>query len=372
MKMTGIVFSNVYDTSLGDLTMKRTVASLPFGGRYRLVDFVLSNMVNSNISSIGLITKYNYQSLMDHLGSGSEWDLSRKNASFYILPPFASGATNVYRGNLEALSNAVQFLQSIKPDYVVMCDTTIICNINYEKALESHVKSGADVTAIASRDLCAYETVDNDLILKKGDNGLAVDLSIGQNLGEGSLVGMGMFIMERKYLLSIINNYVSRGRYSFERDFLLSRFADDSVSLNVYEFKGPVLRNHSILSYFKNNFRIMDERIREDIFNPKSPIYTKVRDEAPTYYSESSSVNDSIIADGCKICGKLTNAVVFRDVTVDEGAKIKNSIIMQGTVIGKGAKIENAIIDKNVTITPGATLIGGASSPIIVHKGDTI
>ncbi|MBE7051945.1 MAG: glucose-1-phosphate adenylyltransferase subunit GlgD [Ruminococcaceae bacterium] len=372
MKMTGIIFSNVYDTSLGDLTMKRTVASLPFGGRYRLVDFVLSNMVNSGISSIGLITKYNYQSLMDHLGSGAEWDLSRKNANFYILPPFASGVTNVYRGNLEALSNAVQFLQSIKPDYVVMCDTTVICNINYKKALAAHVASGADVTVIASRDLRAYESVDSDLVLTKDESGKATDLAIGQDLGDDSLVGMGMFIVERKFLLSIINNYVSRGRYSFEKDFLLSRFADDSVNVNVYEFKGPVLRNHSILSYFKNNFRIMDEAIREDIFTTKAPIYTKVRDEAPAYYAESSSVSDSLVADGCVIKGKLENTVVFRDVTVDEGAKIKNAIIMQGTTIGRGAKIENAIIDKNVTISAGATLVGGSSSPIIVHKGDTI
>ena len=372
MKMTGIIFSNVYDTSLGDLTMKRTVASLPFGGRYRLVDFVLSNMVNSHISSIGLITKYNYQSLMDHLGSGAEWDLSRKNASFYILPPFASGVTNVYRGNLEALSNAVQFLQSNKPDYVVMCDTTVICNINYQKALASHIESGAAVTVIASRDLRAYESVDSDLMLNKDENGKATDLAIGQDLGDDSLVGMGMYIMERKFLLSVINNYVARGRYSFEKDFLLSRFADDSIDINVYEFKGPVLRNHSILSYFKNNFRIMDEEIRKDIFSSKAPIYTKVRDEAPTYYAESSSVNDSVIADGCVIKGKLENAVVFRDVTIEEGAKIKNAIIMQGAVIGKGAKIENAILDKDVTISDGATLIGGSSSPVIVHKGDTI
>jgi len=181
-----------------------------------------------------------------------------------------------------------------------------------------------------------------------------------------------MYIVERKFLLSVINNYVARGRYSFEKDFLLSRFADDSVDINVYEFKGPVLRNHSILSYFKNNFRIMDEAIREDIFSSKSPIYTKVRDEAPTYYADTSNVNDSVIADGCVIKGKLENTVVFRDVTIEEGAKIKNSIIMQGTVVGKGAKIENAILDKNVTISDGATLIGGSSSPVIVHKGDTI
>ncbi len=372
MKMTGIIFSNVYDTSLGDLTMHRTVASLPFGGRYRFVDFVLSNMVNSKISSIGLITKYNYQSLMDHLGSGLEWDLSRKNASFYILPPFASGITNVYRGNLEALSNAVKFLQSNKPDYVVMCDTTVICNIDYERVLKEHIKSGADVTVIANKEIAAYEADSTDLMLKTDSANRVVDLSIGQNLGEGTLTGMGMFIVERNYLISIINNYVSRGRYSFEKDFLLSQFTDGSIKINVHEFKGVVLRNHNILSYFKNNFRIMQEDIRSDIFNRNHPIYTKVRDEAPSFYSDSSSVSECLVADGCIINGKTEGSVLFRDVSVDEGASIKNSIIMQGTKVGKGAKIENAIIDKDVTITPGAVLIGGSSSPVIVRKGETI
>lgn len=372
MKMTGIILSNVYDAMLGDLTMRRTVASLPFAGRYRLVDFVLSNMVNSNISSIGLITKYNYQSLMDHLGSGAEWDLSHKNASFYILPPFVTGGTNIYRGNLEALSNAVMFLKANKPDYVVLCDTTVICNINYEKVLKSHIDSGADVTVVASSNIAAYESTDNDLVLKKDKTGKVTDLAIGQNLGSGSLIGMGMFIMEREYLIGIINNYVARGRYGFEKDFLIPRFIKDSIHINAYEFEGPVLRNHNILSYFKNSFRIMEESTRDAIFNSESPIYTKVRDEAPTYYSDSSDVKDGLIADGCVIKGKVDNAVVFRDVTIEEGAYIKNCVIMQGSVIGKGAKIENAILDKNVTITSGATLIGGTSSPIIVHKGDTI
>lgn len=372
MKMTGIIFSNVYDSALGDLTMHRTVASLPFGGRYRFVDFVLSNMVNSNISSIGLITKYNYQSLMDHLGSGLEWDLSRKNASFYILPPFASGITNVYRGNLEALSNAVKFLQSNKPDYVVMCDTTVICNIDFEKALESHINSGADVTVIANREINAHEAESTDLMLRTDENGMATDLAIGQHMGDSSLFGMGMFIMERNFLISIINNYVSRGRYSFEKDFLLSRFTEGDIKINVYKFEGAVLRNHNIVSYFKNNFKIMNEDIRTDIFKPNHPIYTKVRDEAPAFYSNSSKVSDCLIADGCTINGKVETSVIFRGVSVEEGAAIKNSVIMQGTIVGRGAKIENAIIDKDVTITPGAILIGGSSSPVIVHKGDTI
>jgi len=372
MKMTGIIFSNIYDASLGDLTKQRTVASLPFGGRYRLVDFQLSNMVNSNISKIGIITKYNYQSLMDHLGSGLEWDLNHKSTNLYILPPFVTGITNVYRGNLEALSNAVRFLQANKPDYVVMCDTSVICNIDFEAALEDHIKSRADVTAIASKDVEAYEKDGNDLHMKVDKTGEVCDLSIGRPIGDGDLTGMGMFIVERKFLINIINNYVSRGRYSFEKDFLLSSFNEGNIKINVYEFDGPVLRNHNILSYFKNNFKLMDEHVRASIFYKNSPIYTKVRDEAPTYYAEGCKVDDCLIADGCVIGGRLENSVLFRDVTVEEGAVVKNTVIMQGSVIGRGARIENAIIDKDATITSGAVIIGGSSAPMVIHKGETI
>jgi glucose-1-phosphate adenylyltransferase len=372
MTATGLIFSNIHDETIPELTQMRTMASVPFGCRYRLIDFPLSNLVNAGVSKVGIITKNNYQSLMDHLGSGAEWDLSRKNANFYILPPFALGITNVYRGNLDALSNAVRFLESTKPDYVVMCDTTVICNIDYERVLRSHIESGADVTVIANKELTAYEADSNDLMLKVDSDYMAVDLAIGQHLGEGTLVGMGMFIMERNFLISIINNYVSRGRYSFEKDFLLSRFTEGDIKINVHEFGGVVLRNHNIVSYFKNNFKVMKEEVRDDIFNRNHPIYTKVRDEAPSFYAETSRISDCLIADGCTVSGKVEGSVIFRDVTIDEGASIKNSVIMQGTTIGKGAKIENAIIDKDVTVTPGAVLIGGSSSPVIVHKGDTI
>jgi len=371
MKMTGIIFSNVYDTPMGELTKKRTVASMPFGGRYRFIDFVLSNMVNSNVSSIGVITKYNYQSLMDHLGGGSEWDLNRKDANLYILPPFATGVTNVYRGNLEALSNAISFLNATKPDYVVLCDTTVICNIDFSEALESHVKSGADVTAICNSSIEDYECDSNDLVVTAND-GIVKDLAIGYMLGEGSMVGMGMFIISRKMLINIINSYVSRGRYSFEKDYLLTSFVNKSIKINAYEFKGAVLRNHNIVSYFKNNFKLMKPEIQKDIFKRNALIRTKVRDEAPTFYHEGSEVSECLVADGCEIKGTVENSVLFRGVVVEEGACVRNSILMQGTHIGKECAINYAIMDKNVSVSDGTALTGAPLTPIIIHKGQEI
>ena len=371
MNMTGIIFSNIYDTPMGELTKKRTVASMPFGGRYRFIDFVLSNMVNSHVSSIGVITKYNYQSLMDHLGGGSEWDLNRKDANLYILPPFATGVTNIYRGNLEALSNAVSFLNATKPDYVVMCDTTVICNIDFREALKSHVESGADVTAICNRHIEDYECDSDDLVLT-AENGVVNDLAMGYMLGDNSLVGMGMFIIARKTLIEIINNYVSRGRYSFEKDYLLTSFVKKSIKINAYEFKGAVLRNHNVVSYFKNSFKLMNPEIKKDIFKRDAIIRTKVRDEAPTFYDKNSTVNECLLADGCQIKGTVENSILFRGVVVEEGAVVRNSIVMQGTHIGKSATINYAIIDKDVDISQGTPLTGAPLTPIIIHKGKKI
>ena len=372
MKMCGIIFSNIYDSNMGELTAQRTVASMPFGGRYRFIDFVLSNMVNSGVYNIGIITKYNYQSLMDHIGGGSTWDLNRKNSKFFIIPPFSTGVTNVYRGNIEALSNAVSFLNTTKPDYVLMCDTTVICNIDYNDALKSHIKSGADVTVIANEKVHSYEIDSNDLFLSADENGNVTDLAIGYMTENNPLIGMGMFIIARKKLIDIIKNYVARGRYSFEKDYLLSSFINETVKVNAYKFDGEVLRNHNTLSYFKNNFKLMEDNVRGDIFKPGAVIRTKVRDEVPTYYHDGCEVNDCLTADGCNIYGKVENSVIFRNVTIEKGATVRNSIIMQGTVIEAGANINYAIIDKDVTVSTGATLMGASSVPVIVHKGEKV
>lgn len=369
-RLSGIIFSNIYDAALGDLTAKRTVASLPFGGRYRQIDFVLSNMVNSGITSVGVITKYNYESLMDHLGSCEEWDLNRKNGGLYIIPPFAFGRSDVYHGKLEALHTALNFLKSQNCEYVVLSDTITICNINYKEVLNAHIDSGKDVTAIASK---PHSYSDNyPAVFKVKTDNSAETITINCPACENCLVGFGMFLMKKDTLINVVEQCVSAGFYHFEKDFLQKYFNEGKISVNVYEFTGTVLRNRDIATYLKNNLKLTNEEIRKDLFKSASPIYTKVRDEIPTYYGENSSVDECIIADGCVINGLLESSVLFRDVKIADNAKVIGSVIMQGSKIGKGAYIENAIIDKNVTITDGVKLIGSKFSPVIIKKGETI
>ncbi len=369
-RLSGIIFSNIYDGALGDLTAQRTVASLPFGGRYRQIDFVLSNMVNSNITSVGVITKYHYESLMDHLGSCEEWDLNRKNGGLYIIPPFAFGRSDVYHGKLEALHTALNFLKSQNTEYIVLSDTITICNIDYREVLADHIKSGRDITAVVTKPRSGADSYPT--VFEINDDGSAKSIAVNCAARENSLVGIGMFIMEREALIKVVTECVSAGFYHLEKDFLQKYYNEGKISVNVYTFCETILRNRDIAAYLKNNIMLTNEEIHKSLFKSSAPIYTKVRDEIPTYYGENSIVNECIVADGCVINGELDHSVLFRDVKVEKDAKVIGSVVMQGSKIGKNAYIENAIIDKNVTITEGTRLIGAENSPIIIKKGETI
>ncbi|MBR2615505.1 MAG: glucose-1-phosphate adenylyltransferase subunit GlgD [Clostridia bacterium] len=371
MKAMGIIFSNIYDSSLGELTNQRTVASLPFGGRYRQVDFVLSNFSNSGIYNVGIITKYNYRSLMDHLGSCVDWDMNRKNEGVVFLPPFASGNTGVYKGKLEALYSAVHFIDNPHYDYVVICDSTVLCNMNFRPAIRQHIKSGCDVTVIANK-LSEKVKKKHPLILKTNQKNRVTEMMLDTTVRPGSFVGMGMFIISRALLVEALEESYSKGLVHLERDYLLRKFNEKALKIAVYPFDDVVLRNEDVRSYYANNMELLKENVRKSLFKKEFPIYTKVRDEAPTYYGAGSSISDCLTADGCMMRGKAERSIFFRGVCLEEGAEVRDSIVMQGAKIGKGARLECVILDKNVTVTDGAKLKGTPEHPVIIQKGEIV
>ncbi|HCG35490.1 MAG TPA: glucose-1-phosphate adenylyltransferase subunit GlgD [Clostridiales bacterium] len=371
MKTLGIVFSNIYDDALGELTAMRTVASLPFAGRYRQVDFILSNMVNSGIIDIGIITKYNYKSLMDHLRTSQEWDLNRKNGGLLIIPPFSSGSTGVYKGKLEALLVAKSYIQEKTDcDYVIISDSTVLCNIDFRAIVEEHVESGCNLTLIADQGDSVDEK--HSLVLCQDEKGTVTELLINHPRQENALAGMGMFVLSRDKLNEIIQDANARGYYHFERDFVQKQFHEGILSLHVHRFDGVVLRNNTIHAYYQNTMRLLEEEVRKGLFLTNAPIYTKVRDEVPTYYGLESKVENCLLADGCVVDGNVINSVIFRNVQIQENTFVLDSIVMQGTVIGEGAHLECVILDKNVRVSPGAVLIGTPLHPVIIKKGETV
>jgi len=370
-KAMGIIYSNIYDSALAELTRIRTVASLPFGARYRQIDFVLSNMSNSGISKISVITKYNYQSLMDHLGSCQEWDLNVKSYEMKVLPPYANGHNGVYRGKLDALQNCMDFLKRSTEEYVILSDSTTICAMDFSEIVQAHEDSGKDVTVVLTKydkPRAQHFQLTCELNEKQEIRDMCVEIDSNR-----CLAGMGIYVMSRTMLLEAVDRCVSRGYYHFERDFLLRNFNQGTISVNPYVFKSVALFNTSTYDYYNNSMELLKPEVFKGIFNRKGmTIYTKVRDSVPAYYGDDSAVSDSLIADGSRIHGTIDHSVIFREVEINSGASIKDCVIMQGCKIGEGAVLEGMILDKNVVIRPYTVLRGTAEHPIVIEKGSVI
>lgn len=370
MNVMGIVFANIYESNLGDLTNKRTLASLPFGGRYRQIDFTLSNMSNSGIRHIGIITKHNYQSLMYHIGSGQEWDLEMEEGGLEYLTPFSMGSGRGYQGKLEALNSAMEFLEHAHEDYVVLADSAVVANMDLAAVVDAHVASGKDLTIVV-KDGVANGTKQLDLAAKVVD-GEVVDLAVNYAAEPGYLASTGIFVISREKLIHFVKESVARSLYSIERDFILKQFTEKRLTVGTYEFEGVTMFLESTTEYYRNNLALLDREVRHGLFNIGRTVYTKVRDRVPTSYGAESDVNDCLAADGCELNGTVEHSVLFRQVKVCKGACVADSVIMNDCVIGAGAKVRYAILDKDVVVSEGAELIGSPENPIHIKRGNKV
>ncbi|RKJ03017.1 glucose-1-phosphate adenylyltransferase subunit GlgD [bacterium D16-54] len=371
----GIIFPNTYDSLIPELVSERLMASIPFAGRYRMVDFILSSMVNSGIGNVSLIVRKNYHSLMDHLGSGREWDLTRKNGGLNIVPPFAQKNIKMYTGRVEALASILEFLKTQKEKYVVMSDANIAVNFDFKKFMDAHISSGADVTVAYSEQELPTGTMNRNEIGTNMyysfniDNGRVVKLDICSKDSGVQNFSMNIYIMDRELLIEQISNAYLHGHSYFERDILAPQL--DKLNVQAYKFDGYLARICDLKSYFDENMKLLDEDNLDGLFSRDS-IYTKIRDDNPTRYIGDAKVKNTMAADGCVIEGEVENCVLFRGVRVAKGAKVKNCVLMQDTVVEEGASLEYIISDKNVSFTAGKELRGSDSFPVYVAKHQTV
>ena len=368
MSVMGIIFAN--DVAIDALTEKRTMASLPFGGRYRQVDFHLSNLAAAGVHHVGIVSRSNYQSLMNHVGSGEEWGLELGEGGLEFLTPYALGNDDRYRGKLENLNAVLEFLTFSEEEYVVLTDSSILTNLDVKDIVEKHAASGKDITIVVKPGVADGKKV-LDLALKMEKDTIS-DIVVSYPAEEGYLASMDLFVVGRQWLIEKVRQLVAHDKYHMDRDLVLGQWNEGKLSINVYEYNGVALYNESTEEYFANSMALLCKDVREGIFNAQHPIFTKVRDRVPTYYGEDCEIENSLIADGCILDGEVENSVLFRDVTVCAGAEVENCVIMNDAVIGEGAKLKYAILDKNVTVTPNAKLVGTAKNPIIVKRGETV
>ena len=368
----GILFPNSYDSLVPELVGERLMASIPFAGRYRLVDFILSSMVNCGIDNVSVIVRKNYHSLMDHLGSGRSWDLTRKNGGLNMVPPYAEKTVKIYNGRVEALASILDFLKEQKEKYVVMADTNLAVNFDFNALIDAHKESGADVTVAYTRQPlpqsaleAPHTSKDMYYTLSIDGGGRVTELQINSKEPGDQNFSMNIYIMDRQFLIDQVSSAFVRGQIFFERDILAPQL--DKLNVHAFRYEGYVARICDMKSYFQENMKMLDDANVDALFGG-SPIYTKIRDDNPTRYMNGAIAKNIMAADGCLIEGEVENSILFRGVKIGKGAKVKNCVLMQDTVVEPGVSLEYVITDKDVTVTEGKELKGNDSFPVYVAK----
>lgn len=368
----GLIYTGETNPMLRDLALSRSVAAVPFGGRYRCIDFILSDLVNSGVTSVGLITQKNYHSLMDHLGAGKEWDLHRKREGLFMLPPFMTKEnTGLYRGSVDAIRSCLGYVRRNPQQYVIFSGSHTIFNMTFNDMIERHIETRANITMLYNEgEIAASEEQNLDLRLLMDENERITEMELNPFSPRSAYRSCDVMIMDKLLLEYLVEEAYSHGDYDLTRDILLKKC--NTLKIMGYRYDGYVARLDSVNDFFQHNLALLQPEVRNDLFNPAHPIYTKVKDEVSAKYGENAVVRNAMLADGCQIEGTVENSIVFRGVTVKKGAVVKNSILMQGVSIGENCVMDHVILDKGVVVREGRTLTGYDGFPIILKKGTTI
>ena len=373
MATLGIIFSNLHDKNVPELTRDRTMASVPFGCRYRLVDFPLSNMANADIGRVGVITHYNYYSLMKHLSTGKEWNLARNNAGLVLLPPFVSGYSenkSLYSTRLEAIKSISDFILSSNEEYTVMSDSDTVCNIDIKDVIKKHADNGNDITVVTKKTFISRGQNTNH-ITAKSVNGRITEIAKTTKETQGNVnVLTNITVLKTEMLKSIVTETLATGDKSFTDDVLKKGI--NQLNIGEYQYDGAYFCIDSLSAFYHANMELLDSEKQKSLFHVNSrPIYTNVHSSPPTRYCSTSNVKNSLIADGCKIEGNVRDSIIFRGVKIAKGCNIENSILFENTHVGAGSCLKYIITEKNVNITEGITLTGHIKKPFFIEK-DTI
>lgn len=376
MTAFGLVFSNIHDKCIPELTRRRTMASVPFGCRYRLIDFTLSNLVNAGIGKVGVIVHNNYQSLLDHIGNGKDWDLARRSGGIKILPPFitsydSQAASRLYASRLQALMGVLSFIEHATEDYCVLSDCDCIVNLDIHDVLEQHIASGADVTFVTKREYLSEERASTRTFFRTENGRVRQCYSHTKRISGEFDVSLNIMVLKTRLLYNLLVDAMSRDLKSFTTDIVANNLT--LMDFRIYEFGGFYATVGSMAEYYDCNMQLLDRNVRRQLFDvPERAVYTKIRNSPPTLYSDTANVKNSLIADGCDIEGTVENCILFRGTKIGKNAVVKNCILMQDTYVGNNVKINCVIADKNVMIKDDKEFAGLPEIPFYLNKGAQI
>ncbi len=366
----GIILTG--NEKIAPLTDIRANSALPIAGRYRIIDFVLSNMANAGIINVGIATESNYSSLMDHTKSGKPWDLDRKNHGLHVLPPnLGHQKFGVIKGNIDLLEGIRNYIHKSKQTYVILSLGNMIYNIDFEEVVDAHIQNQADITAIYKNLKGAEESdISRYTLFEINEDGRVTDIEVQPYYPKTTNASLEIFVMEKALLESFIDECSARGDIDFVKDAIIKKMG--GMRIFGYEFDGEFYKIDSMKSYYQTSMHLLESDRREELFNRKRPIYTKTKDQSPTKYGSEADCKNSFISDGCSIEGTVINSILSRGVKVRKGAVVQNSIIMQDSVIEEGAEINHVVFDKEVVITKGRKLLGQENYPLAISKGTKI
>ncbi|MDR3225419.1 MAG: glucose-1-phosphate adenylyltransferase subunit GlgD [Clostridiales Family XIII bacterium] len=369
----GLIYAGEQIFNLRELVDQRAVGALPVGGRYRIIDFPISNMVNTGIRNVAVIASRNYNSLMDHLGSGKAWGLSRKSDGLFLLTPFANKDNpGVYRGMVEALKGSMDYLKRAKQRYCIMTGSRTVYNTTYDEMMDFHIDADADVTILynrlANERWAGKRYEDARFSVKKNGEVRRMEVDVPQSSLD--CLSMEAFIMRKDLLIYLVDESIARGDYHFVDGLLRNNLG--RIKIMGFEYKDYVSRLHNVASYYQTNMDFLDAEIQSKLFRGHNRIYTKVKDEVPARYMPTASVKNSIVANGCIIEGEVENSVLFRGVYIGKDTTVRNSIILPNAEINDNAEIENVVIDKSASVRNRTRLIGSMEYPVIIQKGAVV
>ncbi len=370
--MMGLINLHEDQEAFREITKHRPLGAIPFAGRYRLIDFVLSNFINSGITNVGILSAGNSRALSDHIRSGKEWDLARKRDGLFILPSWQTGnVQGAFPNDLADFFTNLDYIKSSRQRFALISGSRAVCNINFETAYNFHLEKAADITVLYKEySDTEIQRLAGATMFETATDGRIIDMEICPVKTRRNKVSMEMYLLDRQLLVDLIDASVSRGGTNFVRDCIVRNL--ENLKICGCPFTGYLARIDSMQSYFDHSMKLLTPEIWQEIFFANGSIYTKVKDEAPAKYQQDALVRSSLVANGSVIAGKVENSILFRGVKIHKDARVTNSIVMQKGEIGPGAVIENVICDKDVKITAGKKLKGEANHPIVIEKGIVI
>ena len=366
MKAVGIILAGGNNNRMGELSRKRAIPAMPVGGSFRCIDFVLSNMSNSHVQTVAVLTQYNSRSLNEHLSSSKWWDFGRKQGGLYLFTPTVTAEnSDWYRGTADAMYQNIDFLKNRHEPYVIISSGDCVYKMDYNDLLEFHIAKKADIT-IACKDMPA--DVSRFGVVRMNEDSRITDFEEKPLVAQSNTISTGVYIIRRRQLIEILEKSAEENRFDFVTDVLV-RYR------NVKRVYGYKLNSYwsniaSVDDYFRTNMDFLKPDVRKYFFREEPKIYSKVDDLPPAKYNMGSDVSNSLIASGCIINGRVENSVLFKKAFVGKNCVIKNSIILNDAYIGDNTHVENCIVESHGTLRANTFYSGDDAVRIVAENNE--